>query len=79
MRVAVRSRMWAAIGRGRDRVSPWGRLQKVTGSRGKDATQLNQKVLGLGLQCGDDSSRSVVEIEASRIAGTDLWASEALR
>jgi hypothetical protein len=61
----------------RDRVSPWGRSQKVIGSRGMDATQLNHK--GGVLGCGDDSSRSVVEIEASRIAGTDLWALEALR
>ena len=86
MRVAVRSRMWAAavtdVGRARlrkrDRVSPWGWLQKVTGSRGKDATQLNQKVLGV---CVLRRFKSLcdLEIEASRIAGTDLWASEALR
>jgi hypothetical protein len=40
-------------------VSPWGRLQKVTGSRGMDATQLNQKGAAFGV-CGDDSSCSVI-------------------
>jgi hypothetical protein len=77
--------MWAAavtdVGREsvacqRDRVSPWGWLQKVTGRRGKDATQLNQKVLGV---CVLRRFKSLcdLEIEASRIAGTDLWELEA--
>ena len=70
-----RSRMWAANRlRKRDRVSPWGWLQKVTGSRGKDATQLNQKVLGV---CVLRRFKSLCEseVEAPWIAGTDLWAS----